>query len=92
MNVFIELNDSQKKRRIEDKPPVDRALVLVHNQIVSLESRFQRDLHELEDIYARKYYKPLLELRDKLLDAAKKFSNIEANTIHHRMEKRIPLV
>lgn len=44
---------------------------MIHNQLVALESRFQKDLHSLETKYAKEFYAPLLKLRSRLLEASK---------------------
>uniref|UniRef100_H2ZJE8 Uncharacterized protein n=1 Tax=Ciona savignyi TaxID=51511 RepID=H2ZJE8_CIOSA len=46
-----------------------RALAILHNRLGGLEIRFQRDVYELERIYTKKYYKPLLDCRGILLNS-----------------------
>ncbi|XP_039268037.2 uncharacterized protein LOC120343036 isoform X1 [Styela clava] len=75
------------RKRPHAAPPVDSALVLVHNQLVMLESRFQKDLHELENSYITNYYSPLCKLRNKLLEAAKVLNSVEPKE-HHRKHER----
>lgn len=77
------------RKRPHAPPPVDSALVLVHNQLVMLESRFQKDLHDLEKSYVTNYYSPLFKLRNKLLEAAKVLNSVEPRSQHRNNDKKL---